>query len=149
MELPENAPVRRRQSIEVYASVHLVWSLMSEIEQWPKWNTDIKSARLLGNLRPGTTFKWKAGPGTITSTIEAVEPEKMIGWSGKLPGILAVHIWRIEGNNKKVVVTTEESWSGIVPKLFRKYSEQTLEKAINDGLLLLKHAAENQYHSHS
>lgn len=143
MNLPENAPVKHTQSITIAASIDTVWRLMSGIDRWPEWNPEIKSAKLFGALEPGNEFAWKAGPGTIRSTIEAVSPQHLIGWRGSLLGIRAVHIWRIEGEDGAVVVTTEESWSGLIPRIFRRYSEKTLENAISHGLSTLKKAAEN------
>lgn len=116
---------------------------MSDIENWPSWNQDITNANLNGKLEAGTTFTWKSGPGTITSTLEAVEKPHLIGWSGKLFGITAVHIWKFDSVKGKTVVTTEESWRGLFATLFKSRSKKTLVKAIDTGLSRLKVAAEN------
>lgn len=142
MEIEQSAPVSYSQSIEINASIQTIWKIMSDIENWPSWNEDIKSATLHGKLTAGATFTWKSGPGTITSTLEAVEEPYLIGWSGKLFGIKAVHIWKIESIKGKTTVTTEESWSGLFATLFRKSSKKTLIKAIDTGLNRLKAAAE-------
>jgi hypothetical protein len=44
-----------------------------------------------GAVARGSTFRWKAGPGTITSRIERVEPPRLIAWTGKTLGIHAIH----------------------------------------------------------
>lgn len=143
MEIEQNAPVSYSQSIVINASTKTVWDIMSDIESWPSWNEDITSVKLNGKLQAGTTFTWKSGPGTITSTLEAVKKPHLIGWSGKLFGIRAVHIWKIEPTNGKSVVTTEESWSGLFPSVFKGSSKKTLVKAIDTGLNRLKDAAES------
>lgn len=144
MQLSPTAPVRYIQHVEINAPLDTVWSLMSDIAGWPRWNPDITAATLLGELQPGSTFRWKAGPGTIVSTLEAVEPQQLMAWSGRLPGIKAVHIWRLEGDAMHTTVTTEESWEGLVATLFKGYSQKTLQRAVESGLALLKTAAEAQ-----
>lgn len=143
MQLDPHAPVSHTASIGMSAPVEKVWGLMSEIEKWPEWNKDVTSAHLNGELAPGTAFTWKAGPGTITSTLQAVEPGKLIAWSGKTMGIKAVHIWRLAAEGNATLVTTEESWSGLLARLLKGYSQKTLQRAVNTGLKLLKTAAES------
>ncbi|MCA9347685.1 SRPBCC family protein [Candidatus Saccharibacteria bacterium] len=142
MEIEQGAPVSYSQSIEINASIQTIWKIMTDIENWPSWNEDIKSATLNGKLTIGTTFTWKSGPGTITSTLEAVNKPNLLGWSGKLFGIKAVHIWKIKSVKGKSIVTTEESWSGLYASLFKRRSKKTLIKAIDTGLNRLKSAAE-------
>jgi uncharacterized protein YndB with AHSA1/START domain len=143
MQLDTHAAVTQTGTVTISAPIEKVWKLMSDIDKWPEWNKDVAVARLNGDLRAGTTFTWKAGPGTITSRLEAVEENRLIAWSGKTMGIKAVHIWRLDSKGSETVVTTEESWDGILARLLKGYSERTLSKAITDGLQLLKHAAEN------
>ena len=142
IELDKNAPVSQRDSIEIDAPVGNVWNILANINRWPEWNDDIKSAKLEGKLQPGTVFKWKSGPGTITSTLQAVEPGRLIAWTGQTMGIKAVHIWHLEAKAGKTVVTTEESWDGLPARLLKGYSRKMLEDAICSGLKKLKAAAE-------
>lgn len=143
MQIDPNSPATHEASIQISATPLRVWEIMSDIENWPRWNDDIQTAKLNGKLAKGTTFTWKAGPGTIISTLEVVDKPQHLGWSGKLFGIKAVHLWRIEPKGKITIVTTEESWDGLLPKLFKGYSKKTLKKAIDNGLSQLKIAAES------
>jgi uncharacterized membrane protein len=68
MDIDATAPVAARDQIEVNADPDTVWAVISGIEHWPEWNPAVSSVALDGPLRPGTTFRWKAG-GTITSTV--------------------------------------------------------------------------------
>lgn len=144
MQLDTHAAVTQKGTVTISAPIEKVWKLMSDIEKWPEWNKDVTGARLNGELRPETTFTWQAGPGTITSRLEAVEENRLIAWSGKTIGIKAVHIWRLDSNGSETIVTTEESWDGILARLLKGYSKRTLSKAIVDGLQLLKRAAESE-----
>ena len=38
--------------------------------QWPSWNPDVKSVTMEGPVQPGTVFRWKAGPSSLTSTLQ-------------------------------------------------------------------------------
>lgn len=143
MNIHNEAPVKHSDSVVVNASVEKIWRIMSDIEKWPDWNPEITWTKLNGKLEPGTTFVWKAGPGTITSTLEEVSAPRLIAWSGKLFGIRAIHIWRIGSKEGLTTVTTEESWDGLIPKLLKRSSEKALVKAIEKGLAQLKIAAES------
>ncbi len=144
MDLPANAPIKCMATIHINAPVETVWSLMSDIKQWPTWNTDIKKVKFKGELATGTTFEWKVKQGWIESRLGIVEPPHTLGWRGNLSGITAVHIWRISGTDGNVTVTTEESWDGILPRLFRRSGRRRLTVAIDRGLFLLKETAESQ-----
>lgn len=143
MQINPKSPVRYTSTIDIAAPIEKVWAIMTDIEKWPEWNRDIGSAKLLGTLSPGTSFVWKAGPGTITSLLKEVTPNKTICWTGKTMGIRATHIWRIAQNGKGTRVTTEESWEGFVAKITKPLSQRTLEKSINSGLVMLKDYSES------
>jgi hypothetical protein len=69
MGINQEAPAVGRSEIEIAAPPEVVWEVLTEIEQWPSWNPDIKSMSMQGDLAEGSVFRWKAGFGTITSTI--------------------------------------------------------------------------------
>jgi hypothetical protein len=93
-------------------------------------------------LREGSTFRWKSGPGTITSTLREIEAPRRIAWTGVTLGIKAIHTWKIEPREGGSLVTTEESWDGWIAKLTRRASQRTLEKALAQGPTHLKLEAE-------
>lgn len=142
-EIDESAPVKAAGEVEIAADAETVWQLMSGIDEWPRWNSDIRQAHLEGRLQPGSTFEWRSGPGTITSTLDAVEPGKKLAWHGSTMGVHAKHVWRLQPrDHQRTVVHTEESWTGLPARLFRRSSQHTLEHAIESGLQRLKAAAE-------
>jgi uncharacterized protein YndB with AHSA1/START domain len=140
------APVFATSDVRIAAPIEIVWSLMSRIDEWPTWNADVKEASLQGELVPGTTFRWKAGPVGIVSTLRRVEPPHSIAWTGRSLGIRAIHEWDLRSEGDATVVTTRESWNGMVPRLFRRSSQKALEKALRDGPAYLKTAAEDIKH---
>ncbi len=134
----KDAPVSATAKLEVGAPLETVWGVLTAIDDWPSWNPDVKSSALDGPVAPGSTFRWKAGPGTISSTIEHVERPRLIAWTGKTLGIKAIHIWRLEQHNGHTLVETEESYEGLVARLLRRPLQTTLDRALNAGLEHLK-----------
>ena len=93
---------------------------------------------------PGAEFRWKAGPGTIVSTLERVEQPSYISWRGRGLTIKAYHEWWLEPRDGGTHVRTEESFSGLLARLLRGMLEKTLDKTLIDGLVHLKHEAERR-----
>jgi hypothetical protein len=117
---------------------------MTEVHRWKCWNPQIKEATLEGPLEPGSVFRWRSGPGRITSVLRVVDPPLELGWSGKTMGIHAQHVWRLESTATGVTVTTEESWRGWPTWAMRKRMKRALNEAIVAGLENLKTEAERR-----
>ena len=74
--LPANeqrAPVVSAKQIEIAADPEAVWEVLTAFDRWPNWNPDVRSMSMDGPLTVGSTFRWKAGPGTVRSTIRRIE----------------------------------------------------------------------------
>jgi hypothetical protein len=134
MHIDRDAPVQASASIDIVAHPEAVWSLLTDLRAWPSWNPDVKKVTLEGPVAPGTVFTWKAGGSTITSRIESMHAPNSIVWTGGTRGIDAVHVWRIEEHGARTRVITEESWSGLFPRLmpgrFTRLLQRSLEKAL-------------------
>jgi hypothetical protein len=140
----EAAPVTGASEVEIAAPPETVWDVLTAIERWPSWNPDIKSMSMQGDLAEGAVFRWKAGPGTITSTIRRVEPPRLIAWTGKTFGVKAIHFYRLEPRNGETLVRTEESFEGVIARLMRGSLQKTLDRSLTDGLRYLKTEAEKR-----
>jgi hypothetical protein len=140
----EEAPAVGASEMEIAAPPETVWDVLTAIDRWPSWNPDVKSMSMKGGLAEGTVFRWKAGPGTITSTIRRVEPPRLIAWTGTTFGVKAIHFYRLEPRDGKTFVRTEESFEGLVARLFRGSFQKTLDGALADGLRYLKIEAEQR-----
>jgi hypothetical protein len=99
---------------------------------------------MAGDLAEGSVFRWKAGPGTITSTIQHVDPPQLIGWAGTTFGIKAKHVYRLEPREGGTLVHTEESYEGVVARLLRSSLQKTLDKSLSSGLQHLKAETERR-----
>jgi uncharacterized protein YndB with AHSA1/START domain len=131
LEIDRDAPVVIEKEVEIQAGPDSVWNVLTDVERWPAWNPDIKSAKLKGPFAEGTVFRWKSGPSTITSTLERIDQPRLVGWRGKTLGAQAIHVWRLEPTASGTGVKTEESMSGVVPRLFQRSMQRTLEKSLD------------------
>ena len=138
------AEVRSKREIEIAAPVDVVWEVLTDLEQWPQWNPDVKSMSFDGPLAPGSEFRWKAGPATIVSTLERVEPPRVVAWRGRTMSIKALHEWRLEPSDGGTRVETEETYTGLLARLFRGQLQKTLDRALEQGLEHLKREAERR-----
>jgi uncharacterized protein YndB with AHSA1/START domain len=144
MDIDENAPAVAHAEIDVGAPPEIVWAVLADIDGWPTWNPDVKRASLAGPLGQGTQFRWKAGLGTITSTLQSVEAPQLIAWTGKTFGIRAIHVYRLEPKGDATLVRSEESWDGLLVRALRGPMTKTLQKALESGLRHLKTEAERR-----
>jgi hypothetical protein len=109
VEVNQKAPVVVSEQIDVDAEPGTVWQVISAIGAWPSWNPAVRSASLNGPLAVGTTFRWKSGPGTITSTLQQVDPPHVLAWTGQTLGIKAIHVYRLEARDGGTTVHSAES----------------------------------------
>ena len=144
MEINRNAPATAQGELQIAVDPQTVFAVLSAIDQWPSWNPDIKSVTLQGPVQPGTGFRWKSGPSTLTSTLQVVDPPQEIGWTGTTMGIKAVHVFRFQANDGGTLARSEESWAGLLASLLKGYSRRSLDKAIRSILSHLKVEAERR-----
>ncbi len=138
----QNAPVKCSKTILINATRQKVWSVVTNINQWDSWQTDITKPILKSELKPGAVFTWKTGGANIQSTLHTVEPYSKFGWSGKGLGMTAVHNWTLKELNGQTEVTVDESMEGLLTSLFKKLFNRNLEKGMTHWLQLLKNQCE-------
>ena len=141
-DIDRNAPAIGRASIAIDAPVLLVWERLAEIEDWPRWNQAVASATLLGPLRPGSEFDWKAGGLRIRSRLEMVEAPAAIGWTGSAPLIRATHVYRLSENAGVTRVESEEAFSGPFARFLPGVARRLIETSLKQGLASLKRDCE-------
>jgi hypothetical protein len=140
----DKATVTVRAEIEVGAPAQVVWEVLTRLENWPNWNPDVKSMSFPGPLAPGTEFRWKAGPGTIVSTLDRIEPPRHISWRGRTLTIDAYHEWWLEPREGGTFVRTQEKFYGLLARLLRGPLQKTLDKSFADALERLKRESERR-----
>jgi uncharacterized protein YndB with AHSA1/START domain len=144
MEINRDAPATAEGELQIAADPQTVFSVISAIDRWPSWNPDVKSVTLQGPVQPGTVFRWKSGPSSLTSTLQVVDPPREIAWTGTTMGIKAVHVFRFQATDGGTLARSEESWEGLIASLLKGYSRRTLDKGIHSVLAHLKVEAERR-----
>lgn len=139
-----NAPVVCSKSIAINAHAQHVWQVLTNINLWSTWQSDIQYAQLNGDLTSGTTFNWKTGGAKIHSMLHTIEPFKVFGWTGKTMGLFAVHNWTLNESNGITIVQVDESMEGLLAKLFKKSFNRNLEKGMVYWLEVLKKHCESR-----
>jgi len=138
----QKAPVTCSKSILINASPERIWSVLTDINRWPEWQTDISSAILKSPVAPDIQFTWKSGGVKINSTIHTIKPMQSFGWTGKTMGIFAIHNWRLEQRNNQTEVIVNESMEGLLAGIFKKSFNKNLAKGMQKWLQLLKEECE-------
>jgi hypothetical protein len=100
-----------------------------------------------GPIRVGTTFKWKAGPGSIRSEVLESEPPRRVGWTGRTLGITAMHVWQMDASGDGTRVVTQESWSGALARVLRSKMRKTVRNALDQALPALRDEAVRRHGS--
>lgn len=144
MDVPREAPATAAAQAVIEAPVERVWSVLADIDGWSRWNPDVSRTKLQGPLAPGTRFRWKAGGLPIVSTLQEVVPERRIGWTGRAISIRAVHVWTLEPRKEDVLVSTEESFDGLLARLFAGPMRWILSDSLEKGLAALKAECERK-----
>ena len=142
MDINRNAPATAEGELRIDADPQTVFSVISAIAEWPLWNPDVTSVTLDGRVEPGTVFRWRSGPSSLTSTLQVVDPPHEIAWTGVTMGIKAVHVFRFQARDDGTLARSEESWEGLIASVLKGYSRKTLDKGIRNVLLHLKSEAE-------
>ena len=142
MEINPKAPAIARHEIEIDASIDRIWQLLTDVDRWTDWHPLISEAKLDGLFKVGTSFRWKSGGSEIVSTLQEVEPQQRITWTGKVFGIQAIHVWILEPQGDGAIVRTEESFEGWIVSLLKGMMQKTLDTALQNWLALLKTKAE-------
>jgi hypothetical protein len=73
-----------------------------------------------------------------------VERPQFLAWTGNTLGIKAIHVWKLKPWDGGTLVRTEESWEGVLVRIFRGRMQKTLQDSINAGLRYMKHEAEKK-----
>lgn len=148
MKIPINddAPVVERQEVFINASPDRVWEVLTDIDNWPEWQSSVTKAQLKESLSEGSIFKWKAGGVKFTSRLHTVKVASEVGWTGKTFGASAVHNWYFYPQDSGTLVKVEESLQGILPSLFKKKFQKDLGTGMKKNLQELKAEAERTSH---
>lgn len=144
IEVNRDAPAVGKAETLIAAPVDVVWGVLSDLPNWPSWNTGVTAIRVNGGLKAGTTFEWTGGRTSIVSRLEEVAAPTKIAWTGKMLGVRAIHVWELKPDGSGTRVVTEESFEGWLARLLPGVMKKVLTKALDQGVAALKAAAESR-----
>ncbi|MFE6131758.1 SRPBCC family protein [Streptomyces sp. NPDC056437] len=158
-----DALVRHRTEVVINAPLRTIWSLQTDVERWPSWQTPVESVDRLdhGPFRKGSAFRWTtpippnpATPGTsldITSTVRQIKHHSCIRWTGPAVGeglrIDGVHVWTFTKVKGGVRVSTDETHTGAQVEADVPTATKLLGAGLEAWLRELKSAAEADAHN--
>ncbi|HNX67403.1 MAG TPA: SRPBCC family protein [Bacteroidales bacterium] len=126
-------------SIKINAPVDKVYSLITDINDWPGWFSGVKEVKINGKAEEGKPFVWKANGYKIRSVLHTVRANSCIGWTGKIWWISAVHNWHFSSSSDGgTMVIVEESFGGLGSALMKN----SLRKDMRNDLINLKKKSE-------
>jgi uncharacterized membrane protein len=130
--IQESAPVKASVEITINAPPEKVWSLLTDVQNWPKWQREITRAEISGPLASGTVFSWSIGGASVKSKI---------AWTGTAYMAKAIHVWKLQRlPHEHTLVKVDESMDGFLLRLF--FSSEKLKAGDQRWLDDLKKAAE-------
>jgi uncharacterized protein YndB with AHSA1/START domain len=144
MKINEQATLIAHKEILIQAPPEAVWKIHTDINRWAQWHPAISMTHLAGPLAAGSVFQWKTGGLTLTSTLQVVEPNQQIGWTGKGMGTQASQLWRLQPHKDGTLLSTEESMQGWLVSLLKVLMPKFLDQSLDTWLQSLKRRAEGQ-----
>lgn len=142
MQINQNAPVKQTNQIYIQANPEKVWKILTEINNWVKWNDKITKVKIEGKPVVGNPFSWTVNGANIKSILHTVEKNRTFGWSGITFGGSAIHNWYLESKDGGTLVKVEESMQGWLVGLFKHKINADLAKDMQYWLERLKKESE-------
>lgn len=131
------------RSLELSASADLVWDIWSKPNSWPRWNPEVLSVSLDGELAPGTTGEMVTKQHTHRITFVWVQPGRSFAYeTAPMPLIRLLFTCEVIPREAGCTAVQSVEVSGPLSTLLAG----PLSKQVADGfpatLEALKHAAE-------
>lgn len=138
-------------SILIKAPKHIIWNILTDLQNYQNWNPFIKGAS--GNPSLGQKLKVQIHPpgGSSMSfrpTIVEFQKEKVLAWLGRLgiPGVFdGRHEFRLEETeNGETLFIHSESFRGILVPFMKKGLDTKAKKGFENMNTALKSLAEKK-----
>jgi uncharacterized protein YndB with AHSA1/START domain len=115
----------------IAASAERVWDLLTDVERWPSWYRACRWVRVessgkassTGSARRPTSFRWKAHPVELRSTVVASERPHSFAIVADALGLHAERMFTLRPtpDGQGTVVVSHETQVGLVPWLGRVF----------------------------
>jgi hypothetical protein len=144
VDINDKAPVQASAEIVVDAPVGIVWDVLSDIRNWSEWNPSVSTVSMYGEFAPQTEFHWKADGVMLKSQLQEIEPQQRLVWTGRSPGVRAIHVWEFEEQGERTRVVTRECFEGLLSRLMSGPLTRMLTTSLDKGLQSLKDESERR-----
>ncbi|XOV66504.1 MAG: SRPBCC family protein [Fluviicola sp.] len=133
-------------TINIQANVKTVWNTFTQFEEYPMWNSFIKSVK--GEIMPGNKINIEIDGSKFTPKVLSFEKEKELIWVGKLslPFIFeGKHAFQFhENSDGTTTLTHEEHFRGILVPFMKKYLRGKATDGFKHWNTTLKEKSERQ-----
>ena len=143
---PAGAAVSVSDQIVIAATPERVFDWLERPCLWPRYYRHAHRISLEGGARQlagGARFHWWTLGLPLTSVVSTYEPPFQLAWFADGWGVHAFHRWLIQADGPRVLVRTEETHRGLVPRVLRRYIEWRLSAAHEEWLGGLRSVAES------
>lgn len=122
---PENAIFFAHNEIDVMAPPEVVWAILIEAESWPHWYEGAENVQILnprnGSLQSNSVFTWRSMDLNLTSAVKEYQAPCRLSWESNKLIIGAYHAWLIVPTDFGCTVITEESQTGVLARLEKRF----------------------------
>jgi short-subunit dehydrogenase/uncharacterized protein YndB with AHSA1/START domain len=132
-------PIEVRNEIVIHASAERVWDLLTDVEGWPSWYRACRWVRVESTGSAASTpgaarlasFRWKAHPVVLRSTVVAADRPHSFAFIADAPGLHAERTFTVRPtpDGLSTVVVSHETQVGLVARLGRVYLARRLRTA--------------------
>jgi uncharacterized protein len=133
------SPIEVRNEIVVRAPAERVWALLTDVERWPSWYRACRWVRLESTSTPAsagsaarpTSFRWKAHPVVLRSTVVAAVRPSSFTFVADARGLHAERTFTLRPapDGLSTVVISDETQVGPVPWIARVWLAPRLRAA--------------------
>ena len=124
-------PIEVRNEILIPAPAERVWDLLVDVEAWPSWYRACRWVRVesngnaasAGSVAPPTSFRWKAHPVALRSTVVAADRPRSFAIVADALGLHAERTFTLQPtpDGQGTIVVSDETQVGLVAWLGRLF----------------------------
>jgi uncharacterized membrane protein len=134
-------------STRICSSSEHVWSVLSDVERWPRWLPTVSSVQRLGSdgMQRGARFRIvQPGVSQAVWAVTSVWPNRFFTWQSCSPGlrIVADHILTEEPDGTTCVLL-RLSFDGVLGKLASRLARSKTQQYLAQEAAALKREAES------
>lgn len=138
----ENYHLKITENIVINKDQKSIWDILTDVNNWGRWNPSIDHAAIYGQLREGTNFKCNSSKWEFDCKISKLELEQNIIFQGYTIGLSLILAWQLERDDQGTKVVISLNATGWMVSLFRNRLSNYFEYILHRWLTSLKTQAE-------